>query len=333
MRTNLFYGFVLVLGIVVFFMFRPPEAETLSFYGFAESNETEVNYNYPVVVEEIFVRPGEFVERGTTLMRLTRRKAKEQLADQDFRIAQLKAEEQLWRQRKTADLLQKERAGQDALSEIDERIQTLEQELAYKKSLSEGLSTIAADQLTAVYQPIKDKVARLKAERDRKARALTLELDNLKREIQIGDNPYQEEVRRLTAEKDFESSQRVQEVIVTAPANGIIGNISCKEEEHVPAYEVLLSFYEPHSSIVRGYVHEDLTLRVSLGDPFEVLSLKDETVAYPGKVIGLGSRIVETPLRLRKIPSVKTYGREVIVEIPKENSFLQKEKVGLRNLN
>jgi len=91
-----------------------------------------------------------------------------------------------------------------------------------------------------------------------------------------------------------------------------------------------LSFYEPHSGVIKGYVHEDLTLQVQLGDQFKATSLKDERMSYPGKVIGLGSRIVEIPTRLRKIPEVKNYGREVLVEISKDNRFLQKEKVSLR---
>ena len=46
-----------------------------------------------------------------------------------------------------------------------------------------------------------------------------------------------------------------------------------------------------------------------------------------GIVTGLGSRVVETPVRLRKIPEVSTYGREILVSIPPDNSFIQKEKV------
>lgn len=91
-----------------------------------------------------------------------------------------------------------------------------------------------------------------------------------------------------------------------------------------------MTFYEPHSGIIKGFVHEDLTLEVEIGQSFSILSLKDERINYPGKVIGLGSRIVEIPSRLRKIETVKAYGREVLIEISKENSFLQKEKVSIK---
>jgi len=112
----------------------------------------------------------------------------------------------------------------------------------------------------------------------------------------------------------------------------LIGNIYCKEAEHVPAYKTLLSFYEPHSALIRGFVHENMTLSVDIGHRFTVSSLKDETITYEGKVVGLGSRIVEIPVRLRKMEQVKTYGREVLVSIPKDNLFLQKEKVAMNHV-
>jgi len=97
----------------------------------------------------------------------------------------------------------------------------------------------------------------------------------------------------------------------------------------VPSFNTLLSFYEPHSGLIKGYVHEDLTLQVALDDIYAISSLKDADIQYDGKVIGLGSRIVEIPTRLRKITEVKTYGREVLLEISRDNQFLQKEKVSI----
>ncbi|HRW74331.1 MAG TPA: hypothetical protein P5563_00425 [Saprospiraceae bacterium] len=48
-----------------------------------------------------------------------------------------------------------------------------------------------------------------------------------------------------------------------------------------------------------------------------------------GQVVALGTRVVEIPERLRKMPEIKTYGREILVAIPPANEFLQKEKVQL----
>jgi len=93
------------------------------------------------------------------------------------------------------------------------------------------------------------------------------------------------------------------------------------------------SFYEENPTLVKGYVHESLIVLVNIGDSLTVTSTLRPQNIINGAVIGLGSRIVEIPERLRKLPTIKTYGREVIISIPKENTFLQKEKVSINSDN
>jgi hypothetical protein len=46
-----------------------------------------------------------------------------------------------------------------------------------------------------------------------------------------------------------------------------------------------------------------------------------------GEVVGVGARIVEYPVRLRKAPDILMWGREVMIKIPVGNKFLLGEKV------
>jgi multidrug resistance efflux pump len=328
MRFNFFYLVVLLLGLSMFFLFKPPAEDELSFFGFAESNETAVNYNYPVVIDRIHIKPGQSVKAGAPLLEISRRKAKETLADQQFRIAELRAEENVWRQRRESELAQLRQSTGDNLAGLDEKITALKKELDFKHSLAEGLQTVELE--AAAYKPLEDEISDLQAERSRRLIARDLRATNLIKETRLGNSPYREQIRRLEAEMVFEEDQKVQPFTVTAPTDGLVGNINVREEEHVQSYETLLTFYEPHSSLVRGYVHEAQTARVALGDKMEVYSLRPDGPRYVGKVAGLGSRIVETPSRLRKLPDFKTYGREVTIEISPDNIFLQKEKVGVR---
>ncbi len=329
MQFNLFHLTVPLVGVALFFLLRSNQEVEVSFFGFAESNETEINYNYPVVVDEISVTPGQAVEAGDVLIKISRIKAKETLEDQNFRIAELQAEEAIWRQKQQNELAELELNKATRLSEVATKIAQVEKELAFKKSLADGLSSITTPSETA-YKPLEEKLEELQSDKNHIEQTISLKIDGIQKELRVGNTPYRERVRRLNAEKVFDDSQKVQRITVTAPADGLIGNISCKAEEHIPSYRTLLSFYEPHSGIIKGYVHENLTLKVQIGDLFEIASLKDASIKYEGKVIGLGSRIVEIPTRLRKMPDLKTYGREVLVEITKDNSFLQKEKVSLR---
>lgn len=327
-KFNLFYISIISSGIFLFAAFRPDFHSELSFYGFAESRAAEINYNYPVVVDKILVKPGEAVEAGQPLLHLSRRKSKETLEDQSFRIAELKAEEALWQQRLESEMEEQLLNQRTRLAEIDAKIERTKNELAYKQAIIEDLESI--DPVEASYSPLKEELGRFEQEKADLSQQYTLKIEALQKELSLGRNPYREQINRYAAEKEFEESQAIQSIIVTAPTDGLVGNISCKEAEHIASYTTLLSFYEPHSGIIKGYVHEDLTLEVELGQQFTISSLKDEQINYPGTVIGLGSRIVEIPSRLRKVEAFKAYGREVLIEISKENSFLQKEKVSIQ---
>lgn len=327
---NSFYIAFLLSGLALFFVLKPDNQDAISFYGFAESNETEINYNYPIVVEKILAVSGQEVLKGDTLMHISRRKTKEVLEDQQYRIGELKAEEAIWITKKRQEGEELKLTLNNKLIELDQKINQVENELAYKKSLNDNLTTITPN--SSSHKPLVDKMDLLINEKKSLNEVFKLKMEGLNREIKMGNSPYREQIKRLSAEHEFELSQLYQALVVTAPSDGLVGNISCKEEEHIPSFTTLMSFYEPHSGIITGFVHEKLTLKVHIGDKFKISSLTDESINYTGEVTGLGSRIVEIPSRLRKIPLIKSYGREVVIKIPKENSFLQKEKVGVSYL-
>lgn len=327
---NIFYLLVLIVGAVLVWQFKYQLSSInteLSFFGFAESSETEINYNYPVIVDSILVKPGQFVSKNDTLLLISRRKAKETLATQNFEIAELRAKETAWKQQISSEinlLSQEKRAKSQTLQE---RINSLQQELSFKEQIATDLKSI--DSYKSDFSPLKEKIKLLQQQQASIEQEYEAQITALNKEMATGKNPYNIRVEQLNAELAFDEAQKIQHVVVTAPSDGLVGNVFCKVAEHIPSYTTLLTFYEPHSSLVRGYVHEDLTLQVKVGDYFWVRSLKNDTIKYKGTVIGLGSRIVEIPTRLRKMPEIKTYGREVLVEINNQNFFLQKEKVGL----
>ena len=326
-KFNVFYAIIVLSGIVLFLIFRPELHREFSFYGFAESRATEINYNYPVVVEEIMVKSGQQVKAGDVILKLARRQSKETMDDQNFRIAQLKAEESLWKQKQVNGIAELRIDQQARVAEIDRKIDKTLKELNYKKSLIKDLKSVEVAEPS--YRPLEDLLESYKSEKNELNDIFTIKMKSLQDEIKLGQNPYSEQIKRYFAEQKFEASQKNISIEVKAPTDGLVGNISCKEEEHIDSYSTLLTLYEPHSGIIVGYVHEDLTLKVEMGQVYTISSLKDEEISYPGTVIGLGSRIVEIPSRLRKIETIKAYGREVLIEISKENTLLQNEKVSI----
>ena len=327
-RLNVFYVSTALLAVLLFYLLQPLSKEELSFFGVAENRETEINYNYSVVVEKLFVEPGQAVLKGDTLIRLYRQNKRENLQDQDYQVGILRAEESLWKEKKVNEIRELQIAHQNKLQSLENNIQELKQQISYKRSLLTKLESVKLDATS--FQPLEEELKNLRQQKENMVSNFQQIEAGLQTELKKGIFPYESKIALQKAESNFEEAQQLQRITVLAPHDGLVGTISCKEEEHIPSFRTLLTFYEPHSSLVKGFVHEDLFLKVNIGDQFAVTSLKDDAISYAGEVIGQGSRIVEIPSRLRKMPDVKTYGREVLVKITTNNQFLQQEKVGLR---
>jgi len=327
MRINLFYISIILVAIGLWCLVSNLQTESISFYGFAETNETEINFNHPVVIDNILVSSGQKVVKGETLMKVSRVKSKEFLQKQTFEIEELKAENKIWQANKDQKIKVMDSEQALKLNGLDAKIKELEKELKFKKNLVEGLSTITTKENS--YKPLEDKIKIAKTEKEFLKKSFQTEKNALLEEKKLGKSPYQEKIKSLMAEIQFDNETQIISNNITAPSDGLIGNIHCKAAEHIPSYKTLISFYEPHPTQVIGFVHEDLIMSVNIGDMFTVSSLKNQAHKYDAKVIGLGSRIIEIPERLRKIPDVKAYGREVTLEINPQNALLQKEKVAL----
>ncbi|MBT8233788.1 MAG: hypothetical protein HKO66_00190 [Saprospiraceae bacterium] len=325
-RINIYYFVIFLLGLFLWNIFVSQKHEQISFYGFAETRETEINYNHPVRINTIYVGPGQSVVEGEKLLEVSRIKSKESLQDQDFIVSELLSKAEKWTTQMNNKIEILNSNFDINNKKLDAEIKVLQDELKYKQSLTEEITSINKNSNSGFIN-LRNKIKALQDEKKYLKNKTETEKKALELEKTKGLNPYYKEIDRLNASKEFEVSQQVQTFDVLAPSNGLIGNIQCKEAEHIPAFKTLLSFYEPNPSYIKAFVHEDLILEVNPNDNFNVNSIKNASYSINGKVIGLGSRIVEIPERLRKVPDYKTYGREVTIEISSDNNFLQKEKV------
>jgi hypothetical protein len=74
-------------------------------------------------------------------------------------------------------------------------------------------------------------------------------------------------------------------------------------------------------------VHERVRTNLATGDSVVVRAVGMRSAKIPGVVVGMGSRIMELPPRLWKVPTFPMWGREVIVRIATDNPLLQGEMV------
>ncbi len=297
-----------------------------AFYGIAQTPETEVNSNVPVEVRQVSVREGDQVDSGQVLLLVDRASAPARLADQPYLIEELRAEQALESQQLRAERTQLEAEYELDLAALRQNRLQLESELAYRRRL---VTSVGGDTSSVSYRPLQDRIAALDAEMASLKTAFDRQKAEIQRQSSISGRPADARVRRLTAEQRFDASQSAVRLEIKAPSAGVVGNVHVKVGEHKSSFAPLLSYYEPNPTQVLSYIHEDKLLDASVGDSVWVSSLANPSYRARGIVTGLGSRIVEIPQRLRRMPEISTYGREVVVALPTGNPFLQQEKVAL----
>ena len=114
---------------------------------------------------------------------------------------------------------------------------------------------------------------------------------------------------------------------IFAPQTGIVGQLDFLAGEKIESYTIIMRIYGTHPDVVTTYIGDGRLAEINIGDELTVGSINQPEYTVQGKVIGLGTRVRELPERLRRIPELKAWGREVQLQIPLDNAFLQGEKV------
>ena len=331
-KINIIYLAIIPVVLGIFYINQNYAREAVVFYGFADNKDTEINHDHPVQVNTIYVSPGEFVSKGDRLLEVTHSKYDLELNDLTHDIEAMKLQAQKRKDEINRDIrkLQGERFAK--INEIELRMERLQSETDLNKSLLKDIKSVEAGEATTGKSANDLKMKALRQEREMALKSYNLEIEGLKEELALVNAPHDVQMKKLESEKKYYETEQ-DKLAIYAPKDGLIGNIHCLEGEHKSSFSTLITFYERNPTLVRGYVHESLIVHVKEGDSLAVSSILHPEQKGFGIVGGLGSRIVEIPERLRKIPEIKTYGREVLIQIPPDNPFLQKEKVVLNFLH
>ncbi len=293
------------------------------FYGFAENKQSEINFNFPIIIDEINIEEGQLVAEGDTLVTLKRIKPKISLQDELYKIDKLKKEEQYFVEQQLQDIKLIELREEEELLKLNQEIEEIKRE---KKSLNEIATAMDVSSNTKILDARIDEIeANITLVRNANRKKIEL----IKKELEKGSKRFDSEVELQLAELKFDEETKVIYDEIRAPISGIVGDIMCKEGEHIPAFKTLFFLYEKNPIQVKGYIYENQQLQISINDEVIVHSVANPEKEIKGVISGIGSRIVEIPKRLRKVPDMVIYGKEILVTIPFENGLLQKEKVSI----
>ena len=207
---------------------------------------------------------------------------------------------------------------------LDQRIIRLESEINRDNQIYSTLKSTESNTSDPVHQDIQTLNA-LKEEK-------TLETKKYESQIRQIETRFASDLLRLDLENQrLESELEVlyiekETLTQLAPFSGTIGSISVQLNELVPPYETIISIYDESPNIIKAYMNERMRLSINPGDTVMVESINRQ-YKIQGDVIEVGSRIVSYPKQMIGMGQQNMWGREIFIRIPRENEFLNGEKV------
>lgn len=329
-KQYILYLSLLPILYVIYSVQKSYSTDSPFFYGFAENKETELSHMENVSISEIFVTQGEAVAKGQILMKVERDILEQKLIQTDFSKLDNSISVSELKGKLESELLAIDTELKKYKISLNDRIEAIKYEDRTNRQIQAVMKTIEKEKSNQLSEKAKNQIKYLNDQSNAYIALKQIEKENINRRLVAANAS----IRLDKAKRDHSVGiikTEFDELSIKAPANGVIGNIPTKRGEKVKSHTTLMTFYEENPTMVKGYVHESLLIHVNIGDSLTISSTLGENNTTYGKVIGLGSRIVEIPERLRKNPTIKSYGREVFVQIPPNNGFLQKEKVSINS--
>jgi len=330
MKDNklLYSIWALVVGVVILILNY--NTESSKFYGIADTREIVINAENAVEIKNIHVVPGQTIGRGELLVDFDRPDLTLEINNTSHQLEALRANRSVSTEGIRAQIDELKALKAAKTSEIDYQIKELQAQYALNKELASGLRSIETNSEVKT-PPERKSPIQIKIESLQKALALAIDplqikIDTLARELVSTEDPFKAQEEKLKNELNLLLVEK-NRLYMFSPVAGIIGSVNVKKGEKIAPFTPLLTLHPKSPSWVRGYVHENMYNQVTLNQRVTVVSSATGNKKTIGEVIGVGSRIVEFPVRLRKRPDVQVWGREIEVKIPADNSFLLGEKV------
>ena len=325
----LYIAWTFVLGFIFWFNITYKDDTTL-FFGIADTSEITLKSEHGVTIEEIHVVEGQKVKKGDPIMDLNRIDLAYQISETKNQINQLKAEKGLDFMQILAKMKRISAQKKSRYAELNAEIKRLEAQLQQNRTFARQLDSF--DQFSSPSapknSPIANRITTLKEDLRLQMKEFDVQLEALNDLQYSADKPLSIKSKRLTdsLERLLEEQKALK---IRSPIDGIIGTIYHKKGENIRPFDPYISVHEKNPSFVKGYIHENVYNKIKIGFTVKVKSITDHSVAVIGTVVGIGTRIVEYPQRLRQRQGQSIWGREITIHIPKNNSFLLGEKLSI----
>lgn len=310
----------ILLGVISFRY----KSRTEALMAVVESQVTAVSFQKPVVIDYVRVIPGQEIRKGDTLVVVSRPDLKLDLERKSNELERMISN--LERIAKNHDskieLLSLERDGKinRLVAEKSELQTELYQQTLMKQQLNKQSGVNTNDSLNLIQlEAINSEIVDLK-----KYYGKEIQRERLlsQQDIEIT----QQGIKLLTRELEA-LYQEQRSLVKVAQFDGIVGTLDVQLDELVPPFKTLLTIYEAQPSIIKAFMHEGMRAPVKPGDQVLVAS-ESRLYSITGVVQELGARITPYPAKIQPETSTAVrYGQEIFISIPKNNKFLNGEKV------
>lgn len=324
---KIFYTVCICLVIALTIVTINIRRESTNFYGIAETKEMVINAEFGVEIKEMRVTPGQSVKAGDTLMEMRSPEIDLKISEYSHLINEMETRSKTQANLSKSEIRQTKTENEARFIEILSELQELQSQYEINRKLMKQLRSInTEDHGTSDSNPTLIRIQNLKKELSRINKSNSIIDENLRSQISFGVDPLKEMLKQYQDQLRLYNELK-QKLFIIAPNDGIIGAIHYKKGEMVPAFDSIATLHSKSPSFILGYIHENIYSSVALGQKVLVHSITDKKNAIEGEVIGVGTRIVEYPIRLRAVQDYLMWGREVTIKLPPNNSFLLGEKV------
>lgn len=304
-----------------------------SFHGIADTKEMVIRAEFGVEIKKMRITPGQRVFTGDTLVEMRSPEIELKISEYTHLVNEMRTRSKTQANLSKAEMKALKSEQEARIIEIRSELQQLESQYAINRELIQKLRSVRDNDSTSIAvstnNPTLIRIQNLKEELARLDRSTAIMDENLRSQISHGVDPLKDQLEQYSDQLRLYTELN-KKLFITAQSDGIVGAVFYKEGEKVSAFDSIATIHSESPSFVLGYIHENIYSSVFLGQSVTVRSLADKKHQVSGKVIGVGTRIVEYPLRLRKVPEVVMWGREVTIRIPEKNQFLLGEKVLIR---
>jgi len=305
--------------------------ESASFYGLAETKELVVNSESAVEIKKIRLMPGQLVRPGDTIVELTSHDLDLRISEISHQLDELKTRSVAHANMTRAEIRQLKVQQDEKVNAIKSQIQPMVAQYELNKKLLSGLKSLNPGDLGMNEKgdstnPVAIQIGNLKKQLEQAIDSSQIQVDRLQNELKFQGDPLADQIRRLSEELKLLNDEK-KKLFIVAQIDGLIGTVYFRDGEKVAPFTPIVTMHTESPSFISGYIHENAYSSIKIGQQVKIQSLAENAVTLIGTVSGIGSRIVEYPIRLRRMPEVQMWGREIIIKIPEHNKFLLGEKV------